>query len=344
MNALSRKSLSRNVLSRRDAPARSVAWIESPLQLLSAFEAHWAGALADRTHVHPRAGVPGMTDVVRVLTELAPPGLAVHPFTAQIPSPRSPGNGQWVIGDMFSGAVQRQLVMQPPTADVVVLDDGLATRSLLAALASNRPEPLVRAGHGGPGRRLLGLATWAALRRLMRRGRLSVFTALDIDASIEHRFRSLGGRLGTHEFGWLRSQPISEMVPEPVIVVGSALPADGLIDVGPYVEWVHALTAIGPVAYYPHRRETADALYRIAGNPLVRVNSHTVPVEMRLRALRQGQQVHCLPSTVVSTLGLILSTASVELVAHRVPAHWWTPLATGPVRRHLDNTLDGVNA
>lgn len=325
----------------RPRSGHAVVWAESPLQLLSAVEGHGAGLLGRHTVIHPRAGSVGMSSTLTSLMSQVPDGVSFSQSASRVPSPRIPGMDRWVIGDAFSGAVQRQLMVRPPTGEVVVLDDGLATRSLLAGLVSERPVPLVRPrAVPTAARRSLGLATWFALRRLMRAGRLLVFTALPVATEVRRRFAQLGGHLESHRFEWLDTQPVTEVVNEPTILVGSAMPADGLIDAEPYIEWVHSMTDDGPVAYFPHRREEPRTLLRIASHPLIQMKEHTVPVEMRLRSLYTGQRVHCLPSTVLASLGLILAPSGARIIGHAVPVQWWTPSTPERVRRHLSSALD----
>ncbi|GAB3269561.1 hypothetical protein [Arthrobacter pigmenti] len=325
----------------RPRSGQAVVWAESPLQLLSAVEGHGAGLLGRNTVIHPRAGSVGMSSTLTSLMSQVPDGVSFTAGASRIPSPRIPGMDRWVIGDAFSGTVQRQLMVRPPNGEVVVLDDGLATRSLLAGLASERPVPLIRPrATPTAARRSLGLATWFVLRRLMQSGRLLVFTALPVAGQVRRRFTQLGGHLESHRFEWLDTQPVTEVVNEPTVLVGSAMPADGLIDGDPYVDWVHSMTDDGPVAYFPHRREEPDVLSRIAAHPLIQMKEHTVPVEMRLRSLHPGQQVHCLPSTVLASLGLILAPSGARIIGHAVPEQWWTPSTPDRVRRHLSSALD----
>ncbi|WP_051299443.1 hypothetical protein [Arthrobacter castelli] len=327
----------------RPRSGHAVVWAESPLQLLSAVEGHGAGLFGRRTVIHPRSGSVGLSSTLSSLMSQVPDGVSFTPGAARIPSPRTPGMDRWVIGDAFSGTAQRQLMLHPPAGEVVVLDDGLATRSLLASLASERPVPLVRPRVvPTTARRTLGLATWFTLRRLMRAGRLVVFTALPVADDVRRRFADLGGHLESHRFEWLDTQPVPETVYEPTVLVGSAMPADGLIDEAPYVDWVHSMTDDGPVAYFPHRREEPETLARIAAHPMIRMKEHTVPVEMRLRSLAPGQRVHCLPSTVLASLGLILAPSGVRIFGHAVPDQWWTTSTPDRVRHHLSSALDTV--
>jgi hypothetical protein len=319
----------------------AAVWAESPLQLLSAVEAHSAGLLGRHTVVHPRGDAVGMAGTVALLRGQVPAGLSFADPASAVPSVRAGNLDRWVTGDAYSGKVQTELLRGIRAEEVVILDDGLATLKLLSTLVSDRPAPLVRPrSQAGAPRQVLGLAARHQLRGLARQGRLLVFTALPVPAAVERRFGALGGKLERHRFEWLGTRPVTENIQEPTILVGSAMPADGLIHAGPYIDWVRSLTEDGPVSYFPHRRETPEVLDALAAHPLIRVNEHTVPVEMRLRGLRPGQVVRALPSTVLASLRLILAPAGVPLRGHAVPEHWWTPQTSRELRRHLSSSLE----
>ena len=319
---------------------RAAVWAESPLQLLSAVEAHGAGLLGRDTLIYPRSDAVGMDSTLRSLMEQVPSGVRFAPPAATLPAVRNKKLDRWVTGDAYSGKVQAELLRGVGADELVIVDDGLATLSLLHMLVSVRPVPLIRPRAVPTARRkALGLATWWTLRRMAAQGRLLVFTALTVQPAVEKKFRALGGHLERHRFEWLGTQPVTENISEPTIVVGSAMPADGLIRAEPYLEWVRSLTEDGPVAYFPHRRERPELLGALAEHPLISVKQHTIPVEMRLRGLRPGQTVRALPSTVLASLRLILAPSGVPLKGQPVPDHWWLPGTTVELRRHLSSSL-----
>lgn len=316
-------------------------WVESPLQMLSAIEAHGAGLLGRRTTINPRGGTAGMDATMRTLMGQAPLGVRFGETGLQVPPARSRGVDRWVTGDAFSGRIQREL-MGPIRADeIVIIDDGLATVKLLDILTSSRPMPLVRPrAPRSASRTALGLAAWYRLRSLARQGRLMALTALPIHLDVEDAFRGLGGHLEHHRFEWLSTQPVDEQFFEPTIVIGSALAADGLIEEQPYLDWVIGQTEDGPVGYFPHRREEPGFLARLAGHPLITVHPNTIPVEMRLRGLRHGQSVRALPSTVLPSLRLLLGPNRVRIIGQPVPGQWWTDAASPGLRAHLSSSLE----
>ncbi|GAA4363735.1 hypothetical protein [Paeniglutamicibacter cryotolerans] len=319
---------------------RAEAWVESPLQLLSAIEAHGAGLLGTSTRIHPRGGGTGLDATLRTLISSAPAGIEFARHSLALPSPAVPEIDRWVTGDAYSGKFQQALLGRLAVREVVVIDDGLVTRSLLRTLCANEPTPLVRQrSAANPARSALGLAAWYRMRALARTGRLLVFTALPVEAGLEARFRELGGHLERHRFEWLGTQPVAEHFHQRTLVVGSALAADGLIDPGPYLHWVNGLCADGPLAYFPHRRERPGFLSELARNPLITLHAHTIPVEMRLRGLRTGQTVRALPSTVLPSLRLLLRPNGVRVEGRAVPDHWWTDEAAPGLREHLSTSL-----
>ncbi len=336
----------------------SAAWVESPLQLLGAIEAHAAGLLGPDTLVQPRRDVAGMPSAVGVARGLhLPPGLTLALPDGPVPPSTVPRRG-WAAGDIYSGQVQRELLRHRATRssrrarNIVLLDDGLATMRVAAQLIAPAPTPLVRdrsrASGGGarsalqaPPRVLLGYATREHLLRLAGRGELVLFTALPPSADVRRRLEALGARVVTHRFPWLGSQPVTERPLTRTVVVGSALAADGLVDAGAYQRWVEHLAEHDRLSYFPHRRERPDMLAALAANDAIRVEVSTLPIEMRLRHLTPGQRVVCLPSTALATLRLVLPDG-VSLEGVPVPTAWWTSAASPRLRARLAGVLDSA--
>lgn len=316
-------------------------WVESPLQLLSAVEAHGAGLLGRTSTIYPRGGTTMLDATLQTLMAQAPDGVNFAPASRNPPVPSNSAADRWVIGDAYSGKVQRALLGPLGPGELIIIDDGLATLGLLKALVRDEPIPLVRPrSRAGTTRRALGLASWWRLRALARASRLLIFTALPIEGEIATRFRALGGNLETHGFEWLSTQPVGEPIYEPTIAIGSALAVDGLIRTKPYLQWLRSLTDEGPVAYFPHRRETPEFLAELDTHPLISVRKHTIPIEMRLRSLRQGQVVRALPSTALPSLRLLLGSTGVRIVGKPVPDQWWKSTASPTLRTHLSSSLE----
>lgn len=314
---------------------RSVAWVESPLQMISVVEAHHRGVLGRHTSIVPRAGVPTLDVTAQTLRDLGlPEGL--HIADPQPNVPRTPDGMTFAVGDILSGAVQRQLLLAPPTR-IVIVDDGLATVHTLERLSRVRPASLVRQrGSRGTGRHVLGYLAALLLRRRARNGRVTVCTALDMTTTLKRRCSRRSIPVLQHDFAWLRNAPAPKQVHQPTVVLGSSLPADGLIDVHDYLQWLLAISAEhSAVAYFPHRREhpaVLDAISHDARLAGISVVGDGVPVEVSLRGLGVHQQVIGLPSTALVSLRSLLQSSRTRVHTVPVPEAWWTPRATAEFR------------
>ncbi|NRQ34658.1 hypothetical protein HII36_22875 [Nonomuraea sp. NN258] len=310
------------------------AWVESPLQMLCAVEAHHAGLLGPATEVVPRAGLRALRVTRRELRALTLPG----GLELAAPRERMPSRVR-AVGDAFSGKVQMRWLTSNP-GRIVIVDDGLATIRLLELLAAGPYRPLLRA-RARPGRlrRALGLA--AALR--LRLSKVTVFTALPVTDELAAAVRRAGVDLVRHDFAWLRAQPISTQVPaERTVVLGTSLVRNGLVHRDQYLRWLTDLAAREPVAYYPHRREDPVDLALIRERPGITVHDEGVPAELTLRGLDPGQRVLSLPSTAITSLRVLLSPRGVAVEPVDVPEDWWTSRAAPALRSHLSSHLTGV--
>ncbi|MEV4570057.1 hypothetical protein AB0K12_40440 [Nonomuraea sp. NPDC049419] len=303
------------------------AWVESPLQMLCAVEAHHAGLLGPATAVVPRAGLRPLKATRRELRSMALPG----GLELAEPRERMPRRAL-AVGDAFSGRVQLRWLLSRP-GRVVVVDDGLATLRLLELLAAGPYRPLLRArAEGGRLRAALGLA--AALR--LRLSEVSVFTALPVDDRLAEAVREAGVHLVRHDFAWLRAQPPSSEGPaERTVVLGTSLVRNGLVRRDHYLRWLTDLAAREPLAYYPHRREDPVDVALIRERPGITVHDGGVPAELTLRGLDAGQRVLSLPSTAITSLRVLLGSRGVAVEPVDVPDDWWTSRAAPALRSHL---------
>jgi hypothetical protein len=313
----------------------AVAWVESPLQMLCAVEAHHAGLLGADTRVVPRAKLPALAATRRELVRLSPP----EGITMEEPEPVMPRPARahtWVVGDAFSGKVQLGWLTAFPHR-VVIVDDGLATIRLLELLGGRMWTPLVRARvSAGPLRTALGTAAGLRLRAAARAGRLAVFTALPVSAELAAAVRATGAELVVHDFAWLRAQPLRRPRPrEQTIVLGTSLVRNGLIHRERYFTWLAELGSTETVAYFPHRREDPEDLERVRGQRGIKVYGGGAPAEMTLRGLSAEQRVLSLPSTAVTSLRVLLSARGVHVETVAVPDDWWTAQAAPALRSHL---------
>lgn len=314
----------------------SEIWVESPLQLLSAIEAHAAGLTGTSTTVRVRPGIPGINKTADALANNVPQGITIDTESGHItPLSSSPMN-RWGAGDMFSGQVQKAMLGTLGDREIIIIDDGLATLAFLDKLSHNSPTPLVRdRGKRTAGRITLGLAAWHRLRWAAKNNRVLLITALPLVPELSERLARIGVRVEHHAFEWSRSQPAEESFSEQTMLIGSALACDGLIEPEPYINWIKQLASDAPLAYFPHRREQGELLEEIRAIPGVNVQATTTPVELRLRGLRPLQRVVSLPSTAVTSLRLLLAGRGIDVTYKRIPDSWWTPQATPALRQHL---------
>ncbi|WP_029088106.1 hypothetical protein [Brevibacterium album] len=357
------------------------ALVESPFQFLSALEAlHAVAGPADvqaggrgtgqRAVVHVRAEARGMGDFLdRFPTVLLPAGVSVSrslPTAAQLVRE---GAERLLLGDLCSGRIQRILLegwFLRRLPRITVLDDGLATLSVMRQLVAG-PGPLERPRQRlDPVRRQLSSAFAARLRGLAGKGRVDWFTALRPDAGLTADVRSAGILVHPHTFELARTRgtglaalPAADAPPgapagsaaepapaspaeAPAVVIGSAMAADGLVRAESYEAWLREVAAARPAVYFPHRRETAEALDRIACIPGLTVESAGLPLELRLSALPAGAQVHSVPSTAV--VGLSTMHPGAAFVLRDVPGDWWTEDAPHGFRRMTEESFRMLSA
>jgi len=326
----------------RPRPAARDALVESPLQLLSAIEAHAAGLGGQRTNIQVRRDVPILARTREALTRSGLP----EGVSSAIRSPRaflSPfASADRIVGDAFSGVFQASLLTRP-TRSLVVVDDGLATLHLGWLLASG--EPLLRAGvsAGDRRRRLAGLAA-SRLGRLAHAGRLTLFTALPLPEELRSALSATRVEIVANRFLWLRDRPAEPAPDEPTVVVGSALPANGLIDADRYLAWVLGHATDSPLRYIPHRRSHPAVIEALARTPGISIDDSHVPIELRLAGMRSGQRVLSLPSTAAVLLTTLLTPVGVEVEAFPIPGDWWTDQASPERRAYLHSVLPLVES
>jgi hypothetical protein len=312
-----------------DASEAVLAWVESPFQLLGALEAHASALLGERLVVLPRPGVEPLAVTMAELRRLGlPPGVSLLP-PGPLPHRHS---GPMAIGDAFSGAVHRMLLQSSPRS-LVLLDDGRSTRRVMDALV--RPGvPLIRPHiTPSPPRALLARLALGKLKRVIRRGRLRVVTALNLPDAVIDSATLAGIPLDTHDFAWLRTLPGDATPATDTVVLGSSLVANDLITAGPYLDWVRTIARDGPVTYRAHRREDARTLGPLSQCPGLVIETGQVPVEVSLRRMTSQNRVLTLPTTAVSTLRMITPQARIQEFA--VPDCWWRPHVPLAARRHL---------
>lgn len=312
-----------------EEPGVTVAWAESPFQLLGSLEAHAAGQLTERLVALPREGSEPLRRTIAELRRLGlPEGVTIlEPTRAPLRF-----NGDLALGDAFSGQVHLMLLLSRP-GSVVLLDDGRSTRRAMDALVGTSV-PLVRPHiTPSPWRAQLARLALRQLRRLARQGRLRVVTAMDLPESVLVGAQRAGIPITRHHFSWLRGLPGDAVADDDTVVLGTSMVATKLISARPYLDWVRSIASQTPVTYRAHRREDVTTLGPLAQVPGVTIKLGQVPVEVSLRGLTPRQRLLTLPTTAVSTLRLIAPSARIQEFA--VPEAWWLPEVPLAARHHL---------
>lgn len=308
---------------------RTVAWIESPFQLLSLIEATYARHLALPVEGHLR-GDPGMyRPLVRRLDRHPVEGLCLEsgarPATVRR---RLRGSVDFAVGDLCSGQAGVLLTSQPH-ARLVVLDDGSSTLVALANLVRTNGSLVRPRSAGNRLRSAFGIGVHRAVRARMP-GRIRVVSGLSVAAAVA----SAEVPVVLHGFGWTRSAKVRLAVRQAdTVILGSALASDGLISVDSYRSWLdRALdTATGSTFFVPHRRDAeyvADLVRRRGG---LLVSPAGLPIELVAAGWHDRVVVVTLPSTAALTLPVVQPRLTLDCRA--VSDHWWTGMASPSMRQ-----------
>jgi hypothetical protein len=312
-----------------EGPSVTVAWVESPFQLLGSLESHSAGQLTERLVVLPREGSEPLRRTIAELRRLGlPAGVCI---LEPVRAPRRQ-HGNLAVGDAFSGQVHLLLLLSRPRS-VVLLDDGRSTRRVMDALVGT-DLPLVRPHiTPTPLRAFLARLALRRLRHLASRGRLRVVTAMDLPAPVLAAAARAGILVSRHDFSWLRGLPGDLVADADTVVLGTSMVATKLIAARPYLDWIASIASQTPITYRAHRREDVTTLGPLAQCPGVTIKLGEVPVEVSLRGLTPRQRLLTLPTTAVSTLRLVAPSARIQEFA--VPEAWWLPEVPIAARQHL---------
>ncbi|MDO0926086.1 hypothetical protein QQY24_11870 [Streptomyces sp. TG1A-8] len=346
-------------------PARTLAFVESPVQLLNVLEwAHLHGLCGAAEPAGPAAPAQARRPAVGAP---APPGAEL---TVVVLSPTDPmTRGQlrrmadlardeghrvrWeearggttapfhtigglagplrradriVMGDPFSRYVQLLLTITR-ARDLVVVDDGTATMEFVAQLA--RGERLVRwhrkGGRPGPRDLLFAPVSSSARRRLTPSGRRSV----EVFSSMPVTQTPQGVTVTANDFTWTRARFGPPRITQSADMVGTSLVETGVVDGERYLEAVRALAeAHGATRYFAHRRESAGKLHRLAAETGLEVVRPDLPLELIARRGPVGRTILSFPSTVVHTLPLALAGTGVRVAVCDIDPGWLTENAS----------------
>ncbi|MET9735528.1 hypothetical protein ABZZ79_34350 [Streptomyces sp. NPDC006458] len=322
-----------------NAGPRTLAFVESPVQLLNVLEwahAHAPGAgltLVVLSPVDPmtRGQLRRMAELAReegyeVRWEEARGGTAA-PFQT-IGGLMGPlrRTDRVVMGDPFSRYVQLLLTITR-ARELVVVDDGTATMEFVTQLA--RGERLVRWHRKGsrPGPRDLVFApvSSAARRRLTpgEHRQVEVFSSMPIDESPD------GVTITANSFAWTRARFGPPRITKTADMVGTSLVETGVVESDRYLEAVTGLAKThGATRYFAHRRESAEKLHRLAVETGLEIVRPDLPLELIARRGPIGRTVLSFPSTVVHTLPLALAGTEVRVAVCDIDPRWLTQSAS----------------
>lgn len=280
-----------------------LAWVESPLQLLSAAE--WAAGARRRTPIAGRLTAQ-MSETADALVARDAWFGRTEPYLG-IPWGLLSQHGHWLVGDGFSGQFRLALTALRPRR-LTFLDDGDLATSLADSILGSRPYARPHIAERGLSAFLAPLVHEKILR-LARHGRVEFFTAFDFGAERIEALSDRGIAVHRHRFEWTRASAKAASGLGPRVVLGSARPVDGRMPLADLIAWVRAIAsahADAPLSYLPHRRETDEQLAAVAAIPCVRVTRTGLPVEIVLAGASDVHDVFTLPSSTTTTLPLVL--------------------------------------
>jgi hypothetical protein len=329
------------------AGPRTLAFVESPVQLLNVLE--WAHEHA-LTREHEQAPGAGLTLVVlspidpmtrgqlRRMSELAREdghevrweearGGALAPFhTIGGLTGMLRRADRIVLGDPFSRYVQLLLTITR-ARDLVVVDDGTATMEFVAQLASG--ERLVRwhrkGGRPGPRDVVFAPVSSVARRRLTpgEKRRVEIFSSMPMEEP------PAGVTVTANTFAWTRARFGPPRVTKSADMVGTSLVETGVVDGDRYLEAVQTLAkAHGATRYFAHRRESTEKLHRLAVESGLEIVRPDLPLELIARRGPVGRTILSFPSTVVHTLPLALVGTEVKVAVCDIDPEWLTEHAS----------------
>ncbi|MFG2295033.1 hypothetical protein [Streptomyces sp. NPDC048603] len=355
-------------------PATTLAFVESPVQLLNVLE--WAHAqnerapLLDGVPTQPARGAASPSHGAEALRIIVLPptdpmsrgqlrrvtgiardeGHTVHwqearggagaPFKALAAlAGRVREAERIVVGDPFSRFVQ--LLLVPARAkELVVVDDGTATMEFLAqAGRGERLRRWHRTGGGALGRvKELAYApvSGTARRRLTPAAgrRVEVFSSMPVTPLP-------GMELKVNDFGWTRSRFGPPRLTKGTDLVGTSLVETGVVDAGRYLEAVSRLTRQhGVTRYFAHRRESAEKLRALSEATGLEIVRPDLPLELIARRGPVGRTILSFPSTVVHTLPYALAGTGVRVTVCDIDPAWLTSTATSRARTFLAGVTD----
>lgn len=276
-----------------------IAWVESPLQLVSAAE--HAARSGRRVRVAFRFGTQ-MPETAAELLRRAAPFASCVPYVG-IPWRELAAASEWIVGDGLSGQFQLAAAVLRPRA-VTLLDDGQMSLRLAAGLAGG--VPFARTDASSRRRDLVAGLAREHLLGLAADGRLRFASVYGPERREFAGIQGLGVVLERNRFEWLRAASSPVELPSRLVVLGTAGTADGLLSPTEHRERVERVASRGLVTYLPHRREPAEHRAAIAALDGVELLDRRLPVELVLAGARD-LDIRTPGSSADDTLALVLA-------------------------------------
>lgn len=278
-----------------------IAWVESPLQLVGAAE--WAAAHHTTVPVAGRLTTQ-MSATADALLARGARFRDLEPYLG-VPFSLLARHGHWLVGDGFSGQFRLAASLLRPHR-VTFLDDGAHAIAYADSLLDRRPYARPGVVERGLTTRLAPLAHETVLRRAAR-GRAEFFTAFELGDDRLEALHDRGFGLRRHRFEWTRETAPAAPELGRRIVLGSAQPVDGRMDLADYLSWVKRAAEDGPASYLPHRREPREQLVAVAAIGGITIRKTELPVELVLGGAAAPLDIRTLASSTTTTLPLVLA-------------------------------------
>ncbi|EST23448.1 hypothetical protein N566_25720 [Streptomycetaceae bacterium MP113-05] len=318
----------------------TLAFVESPVQLLNALEWAHADALPTGGSGEPLRIVvlpphdPMTRGQLRRMAELAREeghrvdwteargGTGPLKTVAALSRPLRRAS-RVLLGDPFSRYVQVLLALTTAPR-IVVVDDGTATMEFVAQLArGDRLTRWHRTDGGGPAAALLAPVSRRARTRLVPTDgrRVDLFTAMPVAADAAR----VGITVQPNDFSWTRTRFGPPLLTRGTDLIGTSLVETGVVDPDRYLAAVHDLArAHGATRYFAHRRESPDKLRQVTARTGLEIVRPDLPLELVARRGPIGRAVLSFPSTVVHTLPLALAGTDVQVAVCDIDPAWLT--------------------
>ncbi|WP_079038156.1 hypothetical protein [Streptomyces sp. NBRC 110028] len=206
--------------------------------------------------------------------------------------------------------------------DLVVVDDGTATMEFVSQLANG--ERLVRWHRRGSSRgaRDMVFAPFSATAR--RKLTPGRKRRVEVFSSMPVE-PPPGVTITANDFAWTRARFGPPRITRGTDLVGTSLVETGVVDLERYLEAVGSLAgAHGATRYFAHRRESAEKLSRVSHEVGLEIVRPDLPLELIARRGPIGHTIVSFPSTVVHTLPLALAGTEVKVAVYDVDPAWLT--------------------